>query len=206
MNLPQFLNSISIEAAGEVTFNLMIEEGYDTVEKINAMTVQQIADVGKTSKKTIGEKTAEKIWNSLHSNRVKALLIYENLWVNEPTMKDIADAFKRAETPTGMMPDQIAFIVKDGVSLQDHLGINVEGESELKIDVRGKKVLFTGTGPFSRSALTSILKRNGAIVQKAVTKETEILILESLESTSNKAKKARKYGTKMVTYSDVFGE
>lgn len=207
MNLAQFLNSISIEAAGEVTFDLMIEEGFDNIEKINAMTVQEIADVGKSSRKTVGDKTAERIWKSLHSSRVQELLIYEKLWVDIMPIEEIeavTEAFKRVETPTGYKPDQMMFIVKDNVNLKDHLKIDVEEGSELKIDLRGKKVLFTGTGPYSRSALTAILKRNGAIVQKSVTKETDILILGDIESTSNKAKKARKYGTKMVTYNDVF--
>ena len=178
MNLAQFLNSISIEGAGELTFDLMMEEGYNTIEKINGMTIQQIADVGRSSKRTIGEKTAGKIRNSLHSDRVRELLQYKNLWVKEEFKQDMSDA----------------------------LSIQVEDGSELKIDVKGKKVLFTGSGFFSRSALTAILKRNGAIVQSSVTKETDILILEDLDSISNKARKARKYGTKMVTYKDVFGE
>ena len=207
MNLAQFLSSISIENAGEHTFDMIIEEGYTTIDQINGMTIQQIADIGKVSKKTIGEKTAKRIWDSLHSVRVQELLPYADLWIEkEPSMEDISAAFKGVETPTGYKPDRVSFIVKNGENLLDVAKKMEGGTNELKMDLQGNKVLFTGKGEYSRDALTNILKRNGAIIQKSVTKETDILILSDLESNSNKAKKARKYGTKMVTYQDVLGE
>lgn len=90
MNLVQFLNSISIEAAGELTWNMIVEAGYDTVEKINRMSIDEIAVVGEADKreqslmqvKKIGEKTAIKIWNSLHGDRVQQLLPNWN-WVSK---------------------------------------------------------------------------------------------------------------------------
>jgi NAD-dependent DNA ligase len=169
MNLAEFLNSLSIEGAGELTFNLIMEEGFDSIEKINSMGLDQIANVGKLNKKTIGEKTAWRLSKSLHSEHIQELLPYSTLWVKEDIIEDLKD-------------------------------------SELRIDVRGKKLLFTGDGPFPRIVLTAILKRNGAIIQSSVTKDTEILVLADRNSSSNKANKARKYGIKMMLYSDVFRE
>lgn len=198
MNLAQFLNSLSIEDAGELTWDMIIEAKYDTVEKINEMSINDLAVIGEfdgkerfVQTKRIGEKTAIKIWNSLHSNRVQKLLPFWHLWVKEdPPM------------------DEVVVFIKDKVKMSDSLRIEIEEdeseESELKMDLRGKKVLFTGAGPFSRNTLTAVLKRNGAIVQDNIRKDTEVLILADLDSNSNKTQKARKWGIQMVTYEDVF--
>jgi len=171
MKLAKFLDSLSITAAGELTFQQFIDEGFDTLYKINEMSIDQMASSGKSKNRILGEKTAEKIYNSLHSARVRLLLEFSDLWID-----------KLDDTP----PQE-------------------EENNELLMNVRGKKLLFTGEGPFSRATLTAILKRNGAIVQSSLTKETDILILADLDSNKNKAKKARKYGTKMITYEDIFG-
>jgi NAD-dependent DNA ligase len=240
MNLTQFLSSVSIEGAGEHTFDMIVEEGYTTIEQINEMSMQQIADIGKISKKTIGEKTAKRIWDSLHSNRVQELLPHVNLWVEEEPSMDEETTSSLINSSASFVSEDveigdtihdlankkdyrivasngggnysinelkdIAVSLKDQVLCKDSLNIQVEGGSELKIDLQGKKVLFTGKGEYSRDALTSILKRNGAVVKSSITKDLDLLILADLNSTSNKAKKARKWGIKMVTYKDVFGE
>lgn len=214
------MDSLSIAGAGKVTWRQIVEAGYDTVEHINEMLVQEIANVGGSNSKKIGEKTAQKIWDCLHSDRVQELLKYSNLWVEKKDpIEDIAAAMERVEK-TGLRPDKIAFVVpkdinfqdisvamQDKVEISDSLHIEIEeDESELKIDLQGKKVLFTGKGPFSRETLTAVLKRNGALVQDNIRKDTELLILADLDSDSNKAKKARKWGIKLIKYEDVFKE
>lgn len=220
ISLDKYMDSLSITGAGKVTWRQIVEAGYDTVEHINEMSVQEIANVGGSDSKKIGEKTAQKIWDCLHSDRVQELLKFSNLWVEKDLpIEDIAAAMDGIEN-TGMRPDKIAFVVpndtnlqdiavamQDKVEMSDSLRIEIEeDESELKMDLQGKKVLFTGKYEYSRQTLTSVLKRNGAILQDNIRKDTEILICADLNSNSNKAKKARKWGIKMVTYGDVFRE
>lgn len=178
ISLAAYMNFLSIVGAGEVTWNQVVDAGYDTIDKINAMSIEEISNIGASEGHRVGEKTAQKIWDCLHSERVQQLLKFSDLWIE-----------------------------KDQIQMKDSLKIEIEeNESELKMDLWGKKVLFTGEGCFPRNVLTAVLKRNGVIVQTSLTKETDVLILADLNSTSNKAKKARKYGTKMVTYGDVFKE
>lgn len=74
----------------------------------------------------------------------------------------------------------------------------------LKIDVSGKNVCMTGTGPADRKALAAQLKAAGANVQSAVSSTTHYLLCESADSQSSKAKSARKLGTTVLGYNDVF--
>lgn len=74
----------------------------------------------------------------------------------------------------------------------------------LKIDVAGKNVCMTGTGPADRKVLAAQLKAAGANVQSAVSSTTHYLLCESADSQSSKAKSARKLGTTVLGYSDVF--
>jgi len=208
ISLAAYMNFLSIVGAGDVTWNQVVDAGYDTVDKINAMTIEELSNVGSGEGHRVGEKTAQKIWDCLHSERVQELMKFFDLWIDKgPPMEDIAKAFERVETSSGYLPNRIGFIVPKDENLVDFLKRTdkpIEEESELKMDLRGKKVLFTGTGPFSRSTLTAVLKRNGAVVQDNIRKDTEVLILADLNSDSNKVKKARKWGIKMVTYEDVF--
>lgn len=73
----------------------------------------------------------------------------------------------------------------------------------IAIDLKGKKVCFTGTAPISRKDLTSLLEFHGAVIQSAVNKETEILFMSDPSSTSSKAVSARKNGTQILAYTEL---
>lgn len=75
----------------------------------------------------------------------------------------------------------------------------------LLIDVTGKRICLTGAGPADRKALAAQLSSAGAIMQSAVSKNTDILICAALDSQKSKANKARVLGTTVLEYSAVFG-
>lgn len=72
--LNELLGSLSITGAGADTWALIMSEGYDSLDKICGLTVAQIAVVGSSEKKTIGESNAGKIHSSLHSERIQKIL------------------------------------------------------------------------------------------------------------------------------------
>lgn len=162
LTLANFLDSISIRCATVDTWTLIIGEGYDTIDKILAMSVQQIAECGRATKRTIGER-ASKIYSSLHSN--------DNLYILEAAT--INAAFT---TPQ---------------------------RTALLIDVKGKRVCMTGAAPVPRDLLKEYLTSAGAIVQSAVSSNTDILFCESKDSTSSKAKAARVKGVRVMGYIDL---
>lgn len=63
----------------------------------------------------------------------------------------------------------------------------------------GLTFCFTGAGTRSRSELTQLVESSGGRVLNAVTKELNYLVIADVASTSSKAVKARKYGTKLIT-------
>ncbi|EYF05257.1 NAD-dependent DNA ligase LigA [Chondromyces apiculatus] len=63
----------------------------------------------------------------------------------------------------------------------------------------GLTFCFTGSGTRPRGELTQLVESNGGRVLGSVTKELNYLIIADTSSTSSKAEKARKYGTKLIT-------
>ena len=167
--LPSFLDALTISGATENTFNVIVGAGYDTLEKIRAMSITEIADLTRDSGVQIGTARAAQIHQSLHSPRVSELLDQADAWLDT--------------TPVAATPVEAVV---------------------LKLDLQGKNVVMTGSGPAPRSELEAKLKGAGAIVQGSVSKTTHYLICESASSTSSKAEKARKLGTAVVGYAEVF--
>ncbi len=84
--------------------------------------------------------------------------------------------------------------------LEELLGaVNIKesGASE----TRGQ-VCMTGKGPMGRKELQKIIEDRGYEFSSTVTKTTDILLCEDPEGTSSKLQKARKNGTKLMSYED----
>ncbi|HVY45421.1 MAG TPA: BRCT domain-containing protein, partial [Minicystis sp.] len=63
----------------------------------------------------------------------------------------------------------------------------------------GLTFCFTGASEKPRAALTELVEKHGGRVLSGVTKDLNYLVIADPESTSSKAVKARKYGTKLIT-------
>ena len=63
-------------------------------------------------------------------------------------------------------------------------------------------VVFTGSGPLSRNELSDLAVKNNWEVGKSVTKKTNILVCEDVDSNSSKLQAARKNGTKIISYEE----
>jgi DNA polymerase-3 subunit epsilon len=87
----------------------------------------------------------------------------------------------------------------DGISIDPCFTPSTSGE------IAGKSVCFTGQmlckvngEKVSRSMAQKIAEENGMIVKKGVTMDLDILVMADPESMSGKAKKARKYGSRII--------
>jgi len=67
----------------------------------------------------------------------------------------------------------------------------------------GLSFCFTGASERPRAELTALVDANGGQVLASVTKELKYLVLADPASTSSKATKARKYGTKLITEAEL---
>lgn len=87
---------------------------------------------------------------------------------------------------------------------------SVDGSSGMWSDLNGKRVVFTGTAPLPRAVLQAKLKASGAVIQSSVSGTTDFLFLGDVNSTTNKAKDARKIqeaggSVQIKSYSDLLG-
>jgi DNA ligase (NAD+) len=67
----------------------------------------------------------------------------------------------------------------------------------------GLTFCFTGSSSRPRNELTQLVESKGGHVLASVTKELNYLVIADPASTSSKAQKARKYGTKLITEDDL---
>ena len=68
----------------------------------------------------------------------------------------------------------------------------------------GLSFCFTGSASRPRGELTHEVESRGGRVLGSVTKELNYLVIADVESTSTKAAKARKLGTKLITEEQLF--
>ena len=74
----------------------------------------------------------------------------------------------------------------------------------LKIDLSGKSCCMSGGGPRPREVLKAELVANGAVWNDSVSRTTQVLIVSDKTSTASKLEKARKNGTTIMQYDEVF--
>jgi DNA ligase (NAD+) len=67
----------------------------------------------------------------------------------------------------------------------------------------GLSFCFTGASDRPRAELTALVESRGGSVLASVTKDLKYLVIADPASTSSKAEKARKYGTKLITEAEL---
>lgn len=176
LTLAELLGNIGIAAMGEGNAALLIHDyALTDVTGLMGLSPHQIEVAGKSQGKTIGESQGGQIYEGLRIPRVQAILKNAHAWLVDPEQKALATQQAQAALKA----------------------------TDLSIDLKGKKVCFTGTAPISRKDLTALLEAHGASVQSAVNKDTEILFITDPDSNSSKAVTARKNGTQILAYSEL---
>jgi DNA ligase (NAD+) len=105
---------------------------------------------------------------------------------------------------TGLGPIKAASIVRGLASRRDEIqrllaaGIVPVTPQEAG-PLSGLTFCFTGASSRPRAELTELVESRGGRVLAAVTKELQYLVIADLSSTSSKAVKAKKLGTKLIT-------
>ncbi len=68
--------------------------------------------------------------------------------------------------------------------------------------ITGKLFTMTGKLPMKRDLIVRLIESKGGHWKNSVTKKTDFLITDNPQSTSGKAKKAHKYGTRIISYKE----
>ncbi len=146
----------------------------------------------------ISESNAEKLIN--HFGNIENFLYPEIDFVIDYTS---IDGF--AEITSNTIKENMNKFQKIYEILKKHIIIlKIE---KTKLTPNGLNIVFTGKcETHNRKELTTFLKEKGYNVQKNINKETDILLVADINSTSSKMKKAGKLGIKIQTYDEYFKE
>ena len=170
----------------------------------------------------IGPKKAEKIvaeiQKTLHTTDAKLLRAMAIPGVGRTASKALVDHFGSIKAVLDAWEGELQEV--DGVgeilarniknwqarclvllkSLQS-IGLKLE---TVKMDTSISGIVFTMTGklPMKRDLIVQTIEANGGIWKNSVTKKTDYLITNNPNSTSGKAKKAAKYGTKVIDWDE----
>jgi DNA ligase (NAD+) len=80
--------------------------------------------------------------------------------------------------------------------------VGLKWKSQNRTNITGKVFTLTGKGEFTRQEYCSIIINNGGIV-KGMSKNTHYLVAADTNTDSSKAKKARQYGVRIITYKEL---
>lgn len=150
--LEQFLGALSIPLCATSTMQLVVEAGFDTLDKIRAATREQLQEIPG-----MGPKRAVALRN----------------WLD-----------------------------KHGPLLDEMLAAKITIKEKVEGVLTGKSVCFTGKSNLKRAELENLAKEAGGSVKKSVGKGLTYLVLADPNSTSTKAKAARKNGTTCLSEED----
>ena len=152
--LELFIGGLSIPLIGSSTIKLLMDEGYNTLDKILALSEEQICDV-----KGLGPARSSSLHNGLKRNK-----------------------------------EVIGDLMKSGIKIQEQV---VGGK------LYGLSFAFTGAAAHKRDDLEAMVEKHGGTV-KGVGKTLTYLVIADPSSTSSKAVKARTYGCKLISESELF--
>ena len=150
--LESFLGALGIPLCATATIQLVVDAGYDTLEKILGASLVQLQGIAG-----MGPRRAQSLTSWLKRNR-----------------------------------ELLQDLLESGVQIKDRpVG-----------SLTGKSVCFTGKSTRKRPELEALAKAAGSSVKKSVTKDLTYLVLADPNSTSTKAKAARKNGTNCISEED----
>jgi DNA ligase (NAD+) len=203
--------------AEEITHKTLERMGVDNIPEL-----YQLDEFSLMGLEGIGTKKAEKIvaeiQKTLHTTDAKLLQAMGIPGIARSTSKALIDYFGDIETV--LMADENRLREVDGVGpilaknikfwqarcqllLQQLLREGLRLETVRKeSSISGLIFSMTGKLPMKRDLIVQTIEANGGIWKNSVTKKTDYLITNNPNSGSGKAKKAAKYGTKVIDFDE----
>lgn len=214
--LQNIFSILEIDYISDKIIEKLVQSGYNTLSKIYNMTESDFVWIDG-----FGEKLYNTLRNGLKNIKLKEYQILEMAMLpgfSKTQSKKLVDHFGSIKN---IIPEQISQIDGFGMVLQDTLVKNFSKVLDMKLEINAlgftmvkeetkmnkQKVVFTGAcSQYGRKELTNVLEEKGFEVQSSLKKDTDILLCETLDSSSSKMKKAKDNGTKVIVYADFFQE
>jgi len=209
--LTYFFTTLKVDNLKSASLEKLIENGFDTIEEIIAMTKNSIMDI-------LG-KNGEKVYDSLHSQlssieldilmgawpyfgrgfgvrKSRALLLGVSDWTTCSIDEIVKVEGFSDKTALVFLKDRERFeTFVEWLSEAYNYRIPVPAISVIEGSLSGISFAFTGVRLKEEEAR---LEKLGAIIHDGVKKDTTYLVAKDPNASSNKLDKARKQGTKVI--------
>jgi DNA ligase (NAD+) len=217
--IENWVSELNLLEWGNALLERLVQSGkVKTIADLYTLSVDDLASIDR-----MGEKSAKKCYDILHSNKELPLetflgglsipmigastikLIMEHGWSDLKTFftKNAVDfekvpgvgPVKAASLRIGLRNNQqlIIDLLKVGITIKK----KIEGK------LTGFRIAITGSTKTKRSDLEKLITDNGGENKSSVGKSCTHLVIADINSTSSKAVAARKLGIKLLTESDL---
>ena len=201
-----------------------------TLKKLN---VKNIIDLYSLTEKDIvqkegfaerkAEQVVSEIKRTLHNTQTKVLTAFGIPGVGEVIAKSLIDRFNSVEEVLKCDPEVLQEVEGVGPILAENIwtyaplcvsmledmksfGLKFkEGGGNNMLSLKGKIITLTGKGPMGRKELQDLIENAGGTM-KGISKNTDILVTNDVNSNSGKMKKAKGYGVLIMDYEQFMAE
>jgi|APSaa5957512622_1039677.scaffolds.fasta_scaffold11182_6 DNA ligase (NAD+) len=220
-SIKRWVAKIGVKHFGTSLIDMLCETGtIDTIADLYRLDPVKVSSMGMGGRRVGG--TADKAFNNLHAAKTMPLHVFVGSLgiplIGRSMAQTIVDAgFDSLNKLSAAKVADIAAIPGVGgtkaqafcdgfwdlldrgviTSLMAHITIAAKATGAFS----GKSVCMTG---FRDATMVTAIESQGGTVKSSVSKGLDILVLKDPQSTSGKAEKARKYGTKLVGIDDMW--
>ena len=216
--LSSFFSTLKIKHVSEATISKMYDHGLDNIIKIVSATKDDFEKIQGFGKR-LSERTYDNIHNGLQNITLSSLFgasgIFgmsigvrkvENLLNNIPDLLDIYKNMSNDEL-TALINSVDGFSDKTTKKIIENLPwadkfynnikpyISLKTTRNISNDFKDMKIVFSG---FRDKELEELIKDKGGKVTTSVSKNTNLLVVDDIDTSSSKYKKASELGIKII--------
>jgi len=189
----------------------LIDLGIDTPDKFYTAELHALSQASGSDKVAVKLKTVIEQTREMTIDKFLAGLNISHL--GKTNSKRLAKEFGTLDEVLNAKPEEFASI--EGIKTtakKIHSGlIDKRGQIDKLLEhvevktlnksgpLKGKAVAMTGLRSYNGHDLGELIQNSGGELKSGVSKGLDLLIIKDPSSTSNKAEKARKYGTKLIS-------
>lgn len=223
--IAKWTNTIGAKEFGLKTIEVLIDNGViDSISSLYSMDLDKIVSIER-----MGKRSAAKMKKELDSHKEMTLAqfvagynidgvgetVIDNI-IKARGFKSFGDFFACSKSPNRFVCDGVGDIIstklayglvalrEDMEKTLNFITIKVEEPKVVNAigSLGGKSFCFTGAASRPRKELWELVEKNGGVIHESMKKDTDVLVLADVNSTSSKAVKARKQGTTLMTEED----
>jgi DNA ligase (NAD+) len=217
-NIKAWVSTLNLLEWGDTLIDILVDVGkVASVPDLYRLSTGDIAELTNSGGAVVGEKTAQKMLDTLHGQKQVTLDVFVG-GLNIPLCRDktvrtlMSSGFQTLDSLQNASVQKIATVHGLGDQKAQALVSGLKERSRLISDLLhyveivppkgalvGKSFCITGSLSKPRKVIEKLIKDHGGEVKNAVTSSLTYLLTNETDSESSKTKKARALGTQVIT-------